>query len=283
MSRPEPANRTTYWSNQATPGVSLLRADFRTMNFRPHSHDAYVVAVTETGGSVIRSRGDEFEVKDNLLMVFNPDEPHEGWLGGSERWRYRSLYISKSATDLVAASLGIERIPRFLTNGVADKDLCGEFLRMHQVLQADEDPSLLRESFLNAFCTLFRRHGDHRKSPEDMPADQTLLARAISLMEARYAEKLLLDELSAEIGLTSFQLIVLFKRCTGLTPHTYLIQVRLRTACRLLREGTSIAETSFASGFYDQAAMTNQFRRTFAITPMQYARAWAQSRSIHRQ
>ena len=277
MTRPEPANRTQYWSDTTTPGVSLLHADFRTMNFRPHSHDAYVAVVTEIGGSVIRSRGDEFEVQDRLLMIFNPDEPHEGWLGGSGRWRYRSLYISKSATDLVAESLGLDRIPRFLSNGIADQELCSAFLDMHRVLETGEDPGHTRESFLNAFCTLFRRHGDLRRPQADVPADSTLLSRAVAQMEERYSEKLLLDDLAAEIGLTAFQLIALFKRCTGLTPHAYLVQIRLRAACRMLREGTSIAETSFATGFYDQAAMTNQFRKTFAITPLQYTRAWARS------
>jgi AraC-like DNA-binding protein len=42
----------------------------------------------------------------------------------------------------------------------------------------------------------------------------------------------------------------------------------------MLRQGTAIAETSVATGFFDQSAMTNQFRRYFAITPMQYLAAW---------
>jgi AraC-like DNA-binding protein len=274
MPRADLTNSTHYWSDRVTPGLSLLCADFKSMNFRPHSHDAYVIAVTESGGSVIRSRGEEFEVGGHLLMVFTPDEPHEGWLGGSSRWRYRSLYASKSATDLVAQSLNLDRPPRFINNGVANPELTRKFLRMHRELEAGTDSFLLRESFLEAFCMLFQSHGEIGSRASEDLNDKILLRRAIAIIEERYSEKLLLDDLGAGAGLTSFQLIALFKRGTGLTPHTYLVQVRLRAACRMLRRGTSIAETSVATGFFDQSAMTNQFKRYFAITPMQYWVAW---------
>jgi AraC-like DNA-binding protein len=281
MARDGSPNQTHYWSSRATPGVSLLHADFKTMNFRPHTHDSYVIAVTEVGGSVIRSRGDEFEVSDQLLMVFNPDEPHEGWLGTSDRWRYRSLYVSKSATDLIAECLELDRIPRFNSNGFADRQLCRAFLTMHRLLGSKSDAGKLRESFLDSFCALFERHSDKRNSRDRLRADHALLKKAIAIMEDNYGDKLLLDDLGAAVDLTPFQLITLYKRCTGLTPHSYLVQIRLRNACRMLRRGVSIAEASFASGFYDQAAMTNQFKRTFAITPMQYALAWRPADSVY--
>jgi AraC-like DNA-binding protein len=68
-------------------------------------------------------------------------------------------------------------------------------------------------------------------------------------------------------------LIGLFRRSTGLTPHTYLTQIRLATACRLLRHGMALAEAATAVGFYDQSALTKHFKRCYAITPLQFQRA----------
>jgi len=45
------------------------------------------------------------------------------------------------------------------------------------------------------------------------------------------------------------QLIGLFKRTTGLTPHAYLTQIRLGIACRHLRRGLPIAEVAAVAGF----------------------------------
>jgi AraC-like DNA-binding protein len=94
-------------------------------------------------------------------------------------------------------------------------------------------------------------------------------------MQARYAESLLLDDLAAVAGLTVYQLIGLFKRTTGTTPHAQLTHVRLNAACRHLRLGYPIAEAATAAGFCDQSALTRHFKRCFGMTPMQFARAAA--------
>jgi hypothetical protein len=94
-------------------GLSLMRADFTTHEYPPHAHEAFVVAVTETGGSVIKSRGRVEQAHESTLFVFNPAEPHAGWMGRSERWLYRSLYLTHSAIDEVARGLGIESVPYF--------------------------------------------------------------------------------------------------------------------------------------------------------------------------
>jgi AraC-like DNA-binding protein len=92
-------------------------------------------------------------------------------------------------------------------------------------------------------------------------------------MQARHDEELRLDDLAGAVGLTTFQLIGLFKRTTGLTPHSCLTQIRLNAACRRLRRGSSIAEAAALSGFYDQSALTRHFKRCYAITPRQFASA----------
>jgi hypothetical protein len=60
-----------------------------------------IVAVTEQGGSVIKSRGQVEEATPSTLFVFNPAEPHAGWMGWSERWQYRSMYLTSLALDEV--------------------------------------------------------------------------------------------------------------------------------------------------------------------------------------
>ncbi|MEZ2127863.1 MULTISPECIES: helix-turn-helix domain-containing protein [unclassified Sinorhizobium] len=92
-------------------------------------------------------------------------------------------------------------------------------------------------------------------------------------MHARHDERLALEELACVAGLTSFQLIDLFKRTVGLTPHAYLIQFRLSAARRHLKQGYALAESALAAGFCDQSALTKHFRRSYGITPLQFAEA----------
>ncbi len=273
MARVDPRNVTRYWWDRHVPGLSLLRADFTTHAYPPHSHEAFVVAVTETGGSIIKSRGQVEEAHPSTLFVFNPAEPHAGWMGWSHRWRYRSLYLTQSAIDAVARGLGIGHVPYFTHNMFADADLIAGFLSLHHALEDGPDVLHEQELLVGTFGRLFQRHGSGGGRIAAAPRDDAMLRTVIDIMRARHAETLHLDALARAVGLTAFQLIGLFKRTIGLTPHAYLTQVRLNAACRHLRHGTPPADVATQSGFYDQAALNKHFKRCYGITPLQFARA----------
>jgi len=234
-----------------------------------------VVAVTEQGGSLIKSRGQVEEAHAATLFVFNPAEPHAGWMGRSERWRYRSLYLTQAALDQVAAGLGIEQVPYFTSNMFRDGDLIDGFLAMHRAIEQGRDVFQERELLIGTFGRLFQRHGSSGGRIGPVPRDRVVLERVKERMRGDYAQDLRLEELAQEVGLTTFQLIGLFKRTTGLTPHAYLTQIRLSTACRHLRHSRAIAEVATDVGFYDQSALTKHFKRCYGITPLQFARAAA--------
>lgn len=273
MARVDPKNVSRYWWDRHTSGLSLLRADFTTHEYPPHAHEAFVVAVTETGGSVIKSRGTVEEAHPSTLFVFNPAEPHAGWMGWSHRWRYCSLYLTQSAIDTVARGLGIDAVPYFTRNMFGDADLITNFLALHHALEDGRDALHEQELLIGTFGRLFQRHGSGGGRIERVPRDQRALRRTIDLMQARHAETIRLDDLADAAGLTAFQLIGLFKRTVGLTPHAYLTQIRLNAACRHLRHGTPPAAAATLCGFYDQSALNNHFKRCYGITPLQFARA----------
>lgn len=248
-------------------------ADFTTHEYPQHTHDALVIAVTEQGGSVVKSRGEVQDATPSTLFVFNPEEPHGGWMGRSERWRYRSLYLTRSAIDSVAGELGLDDVPYFMNNIIADADLIAAFRRLHIALEDARDVFREREVLVGTFGALFRRHGCGRDSVKSGPRDRALLNRVLERMRAEYAIDLRLENLAAGVGLTTFQLIGLFKRTIGLTPHAYLTQIRLGAACRRLRRSISPADVATAVGFYDQSALNKHFKRCYGITPLQFVRA----------
>ncbi|GAB1575796.1 helix-turn-helix domain-containing protein [Bordetella petrii] len=273
MARTDPHNLSRYWWDRRTPGLSLMCADFTTQEYPPHTHDGFVIAVTEAGGSVIKSRGVVEEARSSTLFVFNPAEAHAGWMGRSERWRYRSFYLTQSAIDAVARGLGIADVPYFTRNMFGDADLIDGFLALHRALEDGRDLFRERELLVSTFGRLYRRHGSGGGRIEAPPRDQAVLRRVIDLIHERHAHDLRLEDLSAAAGLTPFQLIGLFKRGVGMTPHAYLVQVRLKRACHDLRRGMPIAQVAAATGFYDQSALTRHFKRCYGITPLQFARA----------
>src|SRR5258708_15088305 len=275
MPRIDPHNSTQYWWDRLLPGLSLLHADFTTHEYPPHPHDALVVAVTEQGGSVVKSRGQVEQATPATLFVFNPAEPHAGWMGWSERWQYRSMYLTRQALDQVADGLGIDEVPYFTRNTFPDRDLIDAFLAMHRAVEEGRDVFRERELLIGTFGRLFQRHGSRRDRIKLPPTDRVLLAQVTERMRAEHATNLRLEELAIDVGLTTFQPIGLFKRTVGLTPHAYLTQIRLGRACHHLRRSPALAEVATAVGFYDQSALNKHFKRCYGITPRQLARAAA--------
>jgi AraC-like DNA-binding protein len=266
-------NRVRYWRDSRIPGLALLHADFTRHDYAPHSHDALVIAVTETGGSEFKSRGRTEEADAAHLLVFNPTEPHSGRMARSARWRYRSFYFDERAITAVTALLGIAATPYFTSNVFGDADLIAGFVALHHALDEGLDPARERELLVASFGNLVLRYAAEGKPMPAAPRDRDLVQRAIAVMQARLTEPLTLETVGGGIGLTPFQLIGLFKHVTGLTPHGYLTQIRLRAAIRSLREGEKIAEAAASTGFYDQAALTTHFKRAYGITPLQFVRA----------
>ncbi len=273
MARVDTRNSSRYWKDAHVPGLSCLAADFTSHDYAPHSHDALVVAVTEAGGAQFKSRGATDEANASALLVFNPAEPHSGRMGWSRRWRYRGLYLSQPAIDAMGRFLGVETTPYFTANVFRDDALVASFLSLHRALDEGRDPFEERELLVHSFGVLLGRHGSGGERIPAAPRDSDLAGRVQALMIDRHEEELTLDDMSASVGLTPFQLIGLFKRATGLTPHAYLTQVRLKAALTKLRAGTPIAEAALAAGFCDQSALNRHFKRCFGITPLQWQRA----------
>jgi AraC-like DNA-binding protein len=278
VARTDPRNTTRYWHDRRVPGLSLLCADFTTQEYPPHTHDEFVIAVTEAGGAVIKSRG-QVELADTAsLFVLNPAEAQSSRMGTSRHWRYRAFYLAPAAIDAIAAGIGIASLPYVTCNRLADPELIVSFGALHRALADGGDALHEQELLIDTFGALSRRHlarhqDGRRLRREPALADRSLLETARALIHGRLGEPILLEDLSAALGLTQYQIIRLFKRTTGLTPHSYVTQTRLEAARRLLAQGTPIGETAVAAGFYDQSALTKHFKRWYGVTPLQFARA----------
>jgi AraC-like DNA-binding protein len=273
LARVDTRNTTKYWWDPHVSGLSLMCADFTSHDYAAHTHDAFVIAVTELGGAQVRSRGVVEPACPSRLFVSNPEEPQSSWMGESRCWRYRSMYLTQPAIDVVARGLGIGAVPHFTGNFVADTDLTERFAVLHRALEGGGDRFGEHELLIGTFGHLFRRHGSGGGRIECAPRDRTIVRKIADVMRGRFADSLLLEDMAAIAGLTVFQLIGLFKRTIGTTPHVYLTHVRLNAACRLLRRGLPIAEAATAAGFCDQSALTKHFKRCYGMTPLQFARA----------
>lgn len=101
------------------------------------------------------------------------------------------------------------------------------------------------------------------------PAFAALLERLI----AAPAEDWTLERMAACAGLSRAAFAKRFHELAGQTPGQVLLGLRMREACRRLKEGETVAEVAEAVGYQSLAAFTRAFDKVVGLPPGAYRRS----------
>jgi AraC-like DNA-binding protein len=96
------------------------------------------------------------------------------------------------------------------------------------------------------------------------------IVQAKLFMDKNYASDIFLDDLLNEACFSKFHFIRVFKKIYGMTPHQYLINVRIERAQQLLRLNTTVTQTCFEVGFHSVSSFTSLFKKLSGISPSEY-------------
>ena len=118
------------------------------------------------------------------------------------------------------------------------------------------------------------RRGQPRKR-SSLTAGQ--LRRVTDYISAHSGANIRLQDLAALVDLSQSHFSHAFKAATGLPPHQFQLQERVRRGQAMLAAGAhSLTDIAVESGFSDQAHFTRVFRRIVGETPA----AWQRSRRL---
>ena len=187
---------------------------------------------------------------------------------------------------LVSKSL-YEKILTFETLG---RDLCTRLsgrsftsvnsfvgsLLAENVREPDEFSDIYISHLLDCILVELLRNG-----PSAPPGiEKSQISAAILYLHSHYTENVTLDTLAAVCHLSRNYLSELFKASTGSTFKSYLIELRLRHACRLLAStDMTVTDICYASGFDTFSNFMRRFRARFGQTPLDF-RAGNQNRPV---
>lgn len=260
------------WRVDILGGLELLRARYVEFTYAPHTHEEFMIAVTEGGTALPRYRGGAHVHGPGDVLVLNPGEVHGGGPAHGAIWRYRAFYAPAALLQRAAQELsGVDRrLPQFAEDVVGDPYVAALLRQAHIAL---EEPSsvLERESrLLEALADLVTRHAVDKLPAHRIGPEHRAVKRAREYLETLPSEKVSLESLAREAALSPFHLCRVFHQATGLSPHAYQTLVRVRLAKTLLAEGVPISQVAVEVGFFDQAHLTRHFKRIFGVTPGQY-------------
>jgi AraC family transcriptional regulator len=96
------------------------------------------------------------------------------------------------------------------------------------------------------------------------------LQQALDYIQTHLEQELFLEQIAAVINISPTYFASLFKQATGIPPHQYVIQQRVKRAeAMLLKTDLAIADIALQVGFSSQSHLTQQFKRLTGMTPKQ--------------
>jgi AraC-like DNA-binding protein len=266
-----------YWRSPDQP-LEAMHANFHRQVYGRHSHETYSFGVTEAGAQSFACRGSNHVSAAGMIMIFNPDEPHDGRAASDLGFNYRIVHLGPALLcELLATWTDRPVAPPLFAQPVQhDPGLARELRLLHTALTQPAS-ALDRDERLTS--TVARISARYATRPPSAGAGRTASPRPVTAvrdcLHADVARDVPAAELARLAGASRFAVYRAFRAATGMSPSEYQRQLRLRQARRLLARGEGAALVAAQVGFADQAHLTRWFVRHFGITPAAFQRATA--------
>ncbi|WNG32767.1 helix-turn-helix transcriptional regulator [Archangium violaceum] len=123
--------------------------------------------------------------------------------------------------------------------------------------------------------------GERERALEVDARDRRRAVHAALWLDAHSREEIDLGAVAGQAGLSPFHFLRLFSAVLGVTPHQYLVHLRLREAARLLAQGDeAISTVAYDVGFGDLSNFTRSFHRAAGVSPRSFRRLARGDRKI---
>ena len=250
-----------------------------------HTHDFTELVVVESGKSThILEDSEYLIVKGDVLVI--PRGVKHGYRN-SEKFRLTNLLFDLS---LIASwREDFEKIPGFCSLFTIDSEWRKKLLSRKGFLSLDsyeisyvkklvdriESEQNEKRNGYKVVCTLsladLITFLSRKASKHNWNDHAEKLSEVLCYMERKHTSKISLQKLSqiANMSPRNFQRI--FKGYMGVTPSKHLLNIRMQSAKRLLKDTeASINEIAYAAGFNDCAYFAKQFKSMFFCSPSLY-------------
>lgn len=257
----------------ADTGIETIRAHFEGHAYDPHWHDSYLVGITLSGTQEFHCRRERHRSTPGDAFLLEPGEIHDGDAPVEGGFTYLTFYLDERWLSSTLRGL-YESVPcsyslHFSRTMAREPQLAGTIARTFHALHSEE-MRIVQQSTMDDLLGQLTRHSQWRKRLPSHLQSAAVAHRARDYLHAHMGDNIGLSDLARETGTDRFTLTRCFKREFHLSPHAWLIQLRLANARSMLARGEQPASVAAALGFADQSHLGRWFQRAYRLSPAHY-------------
>ncbi|MDR7314376.1 helix-turn-helix domain-containing protein [Brevibacillus nitrificans] len=243
-------------------GITALSASMTDFMYKRHAHEEYAIGVTLRGIQHFNMDGCLQLSYQNGVMLFNPEQAHDGMAHDETGLDYVMLYIDPK---LLLEMVEKKEIVRFSSPIVYDSRLRQKILNLSHGIFSGKDEALCNELLLSLADGLVQAN----LSPEPKK-DLPLIRKAKDMLQSNLEKVLSLDEIGKELQLSKFQFIRFFKAHTGISPYQYFLNCKIERAKQLIEKNRDVYSAVAACGFVDLTHLNKHFKSVYGTTAFEY-------------
>ncbi|MBQ6232234.1 MAG: AraC family transcriptional regulator [Clostridia bacterium] len=240
----------------------------RLMDHELHSHDFYEIIVNTEGEGTAEIGGREYPFSPGTVHVIPPAMPHRKTAPAG----FRDFYMR---TDTLRRTDAFHKKEVVLSEPlILADDSCHTMTNLLAILLSryliQKETDAVTETLYNAVMQMI-------EAGISSPPVNPVVSRVIQTITASYSDPdFQVTEALTATGYSKDHLRRCFQQATGMTPHGYLTDIRIRYAKRLLRQRDAVrmpvSEIAMLCGYYDPDYFCRLFRAQTGVTPTAYQR-----------
>lgn len=243
-------------------GVTALSASFTDFKYKNHAHKEYAIGVTMRGIQHYHLDGTLQLSHPGGVMLFNPEQAHDGMAHDEKGLDYVMLYIDPQSFLEVT---GKKDIVHFSSPIVYDRTLKQQVIGLASGILNEKEEALCSELLVSLTDNLVQS-----SDSIEYKQDHVLISKAKDMLHSDLGSVLKLDEISRELQLSKFQFIRMFKSHTGITPYQYFLNCKIERAKQLMDAHQDVYDIIVACDFVDLSHLNKHFKKMYGITAFEY-------------
>lgn len=193
--------------------------------------------------------------------------------------QYLSLLIKPELINKVAEEMDVSGDIRFIKfQNPFSSDLIQAINSFDKEVRRPDKLNLMMDCLgIQIVALLLREFKTNvKKYPACSPDSDTYIALAMEYMQEFFSANITIEDICSEINISPFHFIRSFKKKTGMSPHQYLMNVRIKKAEELLRMSQySVREASIMCGFINLSHFSSTFKGITGNSPRDYKKLFS--------
>ena len=258
--------------------------------FPPHWHNEFELNFICSGSGSFYYNGLQYYPEAGDIFIFQPNQTHGMSTVGAKKILYDTLLfnsrvfgsLDENGNHAVISPLisGEATIRMPINQNSTGYDVMKPIVEsiFAAAKKNDTASEILVKGELHRLFYCLHIYGHISYCKSNTSSDEARLHPVLEFIDQHYAEDLTVDRLAQLIPLSTSYFMTCFKRITGTSIVTYINQVRISNACKMLvNSNEQVLRIALACGFDNLSNFNRQFKKHTGHSPTNYRIIYASS------